>query len=490
MVRVLVNFAHTFGNGGGFDSGLNFTLSMGCGSWQKNSISENLSYRHFLNITHLVTRDPGGQAERGGAVRPALDALRQSGRRPMNFEEHVGQGAGAGARRASPVPRPSLRERRRRPPKPSPRSGRAWSRPRCRRASAARPAAIRPADSAEEAGRRRRGDPRHVDRRPRGRDACSWRSARAIAREFYAAVLPRRDRRSARSSCSPPKAAWTSRRSRPSGPDALRRLHRRHRSPASTGRDAAAMLARPRPRRRRRGWSPRSWSDSTAPTVERDAELLEINPLALLDDGRARRARLQVHARRCRRLPPARPRRRGGAKEPLTDLERRGAEHGLKFIQLDGDVGVLANGAGLTMTTMDVITHLGGRPANFLEIGGEAYTKSEIALDLVLSNPGREEPRREFLRRLRPHRRDGRRRRQGLGDAEAERAGVLLHPRHRRGRGRAPWCASASASNPTTSWRTPSRAAVEAAADDRAAGIIVCSSRASPASRAPSGPRR
>lgn len=54
VVRVLVNFAHTFGNGGGFNSGLNFTLSMGCGSWQKNSISENLSYKHFLNITHLV----------------------------------------------------------------------------------------------------------------------------------------------------------------------------------------------------------------------------------------------------------------------------------------------------------------------------------------------------------------------------------------------------------------------------------------------------
>jgi sulfoacetaldehyde dehydrogenase len=58
VVRVLVNFAHTFGNGGGFDSGLGFTLSMGCGSWQKNSISENLSYRHFLNITHLVTKIP------------------------------------------------------------------------------------------------------------------------------------------------------------------------------------------------------------------------------------------------------------------------------------------------------------------------------------------------------------------------------------------------------------------------------------------------
>ncbi|MGH7070510.1 MAG: acylating sulfoacetaldehyde dehydrogenase [Acetobacteraceae bacterium] len=58
VVRVLVNFPHTFGNGGGFDSGLNFTLSMGCGSWQKNSISENLNYRHFLNVTHLVRPIP------------------------------------------------------------------------------------------------------------------------------------------------------------------------------------------------------------------------------------------------------------------------------------------------------------------------------------------------------------------------------------------------------------------------------------------------
>ena len=56
--RVLVNMAHTFGNGGGFDSGLNFTLSMGCGTWQGNSISENLGYRHFLNITHLAVPIP------------------------------------------------------------------------------------------------------------------------------------------------------------------------------------------------------------------------------------------------------------------------------------------------------------------------------------------------------------------------------------------------------------------------------------------------
>jgi sulfoacetaldehyde dehydrogenase len=58
VVRVLVNQAHTFGNGGGFDNGLNFTLSMGCGTWGGNSITENLGYQHFLNITHLVTTIP------------------------------------------------------------------------------------------------------------------------------------------------------------------------------------------------------------------------------------------------------------------------------------------------------------------------------------------------------------------------------------------------------------------------------------------------
>jgi sulfoacetaldehyde dehydrogenase len=58
VVRVLINQAHTFGNGGGFDNGLNFTLSMGCGTWGGNSITDNLNYTHFLNITHLVTTIP------------------------------------------------------------------------------------------------------------------------------------------------------------------------------------------------------------------------------------------------------------------------------------------------------------------------------------------------------------------------------------------------------------------------------------------------
>lgn len=54
VARVLVNQAHAIGNGGSFDNGLGFTLTMGAGTWAGNSISENLSYRHFLNTTRLA----------------------------------------------------------------------------------------------------------------------------------------------------------------------------------------------------------------------------------------------------------------------------------------------------------------------------------------------------------------------------------------------------------------------------------------------------
>ena len=118
-----------------------------------------------------------------------------------------------------------------------------------------------------------------------------------------------------------------------------------------------------------------------------DAELLEINPLAVLRDGRvvALDCKFSLDDASALRQPDLA---KVSSPPKLTALEERGAAHGLRFIQLDGNVGVLANGAGLTMTTMDVIDHFGGKPANFLEIGGEAYTKAEIALDLVLSNPG------------------------------------------------------------------------------------------------------
>jgi succinyl-CoA synthetase beta subunit len=78
---------------------------------------------------------------------------------------------------------------------------------------------------------------------------------------------------------------------------------------------------------------------------------------------------------------------RSGAPEKLTELEQRGQDIGFKFIELDGNVGVLSNGAGLTMTTMDAISHYGGAPANFLEIGGSAFVLGKQALEVVLANP-------------------------------------------------------------------------------------------------------
>jgi succinyl-CoA synthetase beta subunit len=118
-----------------------------------------------------------------------------------------------------------------------------------------------------------------------------------------------------------------------------------------------------------------------------DAELLEVNPLAVTRDGRVIALDCKLVMDDCavvRRADIA----RAGTPEKLTGLEAKAAAAGLKYIDLDGDVGVLANGAGLTMTTMDMIRHHGGRPANFLEIGGEAYTQARPALELLLSKPG------------------------------------------------------------------------------------------------------
>jgi len=117
-----------------------------------------------------------------------------------------------------------------------------------------------------------------------------------------------------------------------------------------------------------------------------DAELLEINPLVVVEDGTlvALDCKFTLDDSAVKRQQEIAPL---GTPEKLTGREKEAEELGLKYIELDGNVGVLANGAGLTMTTMDVVRHHGGKPANFLEIGGEAYTKGKAALELLLSNP-------------------------------------------------------------------------------------------------------
>jgi succinyl-CoA synthetase beta subunit len=112
---------------------------------------------------------------------------------------------------------------------------------------------------------------------------------------------------------------------------------------------------------------------------------VEINPLVVASDGR-------LIALDCKLVvdDSAAPRQRvlsqSAAPDRLTPLEARGRTLALNYLELDGDVGVLANGAGLTMATMDGVRHYGGRPANFLEIGGDNYTKAKPALELVLAN--------------------------------------------------------------------------------------------------------
>ena len=118
-----------------------------------------------------------------------------------------------------------------------------------------------------------------------------------------------------------------------------------------------------------------------------DAELLEVNPLVVTSSGEllALDCKYVLDDSAVKRQPDLAAK---GSPELLSDLESKGNEAGIKYIELDGDIGVLANGAGLTMTTMDVIAHYGGKPANFCEIGGEAYTKAQTALELVLGKPG------------------------------------------------------------------------------------------------------
>jgi succinyl-CoA synthetase beta subunit len=118
-----------------------------------------------------------------------------------------------------------------------------------------------------------------------------------------------------------------------------------------------------------------------------DAELLEINPLILTGSGdvMALDCKFVMDDSGIKRQPDLAPK---GTPDKLTELETMGEGHGIKYIELEGDVVVLANGAGLTMTTMDVVRHYGGKPANFCEIGGEAYTKGRAALEMVLAKPG------------------------------------------------------------------------------------------------------
>src|SRR3984893_1234144 len=103
--------------------------------------------------------------------------------------------------------------------------------------------------------------------------------------------------------------------------------------------------------------------------VEFDAMLCEINPLIVTPDGevKALDSKFTVDDTALFRHPDIAEWRDTAAADPLEAFAR---EKGVSYVKLDGDVGICGNGAGLAMSTVDVVAHVGGRPANFCDLGG------------------------------------------------------------------------------------------------------------------------
>ena len=121
--------------------------------------------------------------------------------------------------------------------------------------------------------------------------------------------------------------------------------------------------------------------------VATDALTLEINPLFIQEDGSvvAGDAKLDIDDNALYRQPEL-AKLKEIAKDEAAEEEARGL--GFSFVQLDGSVGIIGNGAGLVMSTLDAVKNAGGHAANFLDVGGgakEAVVKS--ALEIVLANP-------------------------------------------------------------------------------------------------------
>jgi succinyl-CoA synthetase beta subunit len=120
--------------------------------------------------------------------------------------------------------------------------------------------------------------------------------------------------------------------------------------------------------------------------VEGDADLVEINPLILTTDGRvmALDAKVTLDDNAAFRHPEWEQFR---DIDELDEREKLARSKGLQYVGLDGDVGIIANGAGLAMSTCDVVNQVGGSPANFLDIGGGASAEVMAnALEVINSD--------------------------------------------------------------------------------------------------------
>jgi succinyl-CoA synthetase beta subunit len=120
--------------------------------------------------------------------------------------------------------------------------------------------------------------------------------------------------------------------------------------------------------------------------VAEEAMLVEVNPLTVLTDRsvKALDAKVTLDDNSFYRHPDNAALRNVGAEDPQEQMAK---EKGLTFVKLDGNVGILGNGAGLVMSTLDVVAQAGGEPANFLDAGGGSKAEAIVdAVEVILSN--------------------------------------------------------------------------------------------------------
>ncbi len=120
--------------------------------------------------------------------------------------------------------------------------------------------------------------------------------------------------------------------------------------------------------------------------LKEDATLTEINPLIVTPERQVKAldAKVSLDGNALYRHPENQGLSDSENEDPI---ERRAKEQGVQYVKLDGDIGILGNGAGLVMSTLDVVAQAGGQPANFLDAGGGSDAeKIKQAVELILAN--------------------------------------------------------------------------------------------------------
>jgi succinyl-CoA synthetase beta subunit len=118
-----------------------------------------------------------------------------------------------------------------------------------------------------------------------------------------------------------------------------------------------------------------------------DAMLVEVNPLIVTAERRvvALDSKISIDDNALARQPSIAELRNPSAEDPQEQMAK---ERGVTYVKLGGDIGILGNGAGLVMSTLDVVAAAGGHPANFLDVGGGAKAEEIVeALEVLLSDP-------------------------------------------------------------------------------------------------------